>query len=86
MNADPIIDDFRSYLAQCAMQACWHAVYPSEDDEPTAASIRFIDHVISVARDGSLPLGRRIERLENLLTHYLRTQGSRFQAPVLKLV
>ncbi len=84
------MDGFRSELAQRAMQACYRAVYPTEDVEPTPASLRFIDCVIDVARDASLPIGRRIERLENLLAHYLRMHASAAPGtgsrPVLKTV
>jgi hypothetical protein len=82
------MDIFRTEMAQRAMQAVWHAVYPNEDDEPTPASLRFIDRVIATALEDSLPIGRRLERLENMLGLYLRMHGPRLsaRAPVLKLV
>jgi hypothetical protein len=85
MNAAASIDEFRYEVARRAVQACWEAIYPN-DDEPTYASIAFIDHALATAKNGNLSLARRIERLENLLAHYLRTQGSRRSAPALKLV
>jgi hypothetical protein len=44
----------------------------TEDIEPTAASVKFIDRVIDVSLDENQPIGWRVERLENLLAHYLR--------------
>jgi hypothetical protein len=87
MTTEATMNGFRHKMAQRAMQACWEAVYP-DDDEPTHASIRFIDHVIATAREDSLPIGRRLERLENMLGLYLRMHGPRLsaRAPVLKLV
>jgi hypothetical protein len=65
---------FRRGVSRHAMQAAWVAVFGTENltDDPSAASIRFIDEVIVIAGDESLPIGRRIERLENRLAQYLK--------------
>jgi hypothetical protein len=42
---------FRHELAKRAMQGCWRAVYGTEDIEPTAASLKFIDRVIDLKSD-----------------------------------
>jgi hypothetical protein len=90
MTADAIIDEFRYEVARRAVQACWRAVYPNgDDDEPTYASIAFIDHALATAKDGNLSLGRRLERLENMLGNYLRTNSavvSSTARPALELV
>jgi hypothetical protein len=68
------VEAFQSKVARRAMQACYEAIYPNDED-PTAASLRFIDEVIAIAQDETLPISRRIERLENRLSQYLRTNS-----------